>query len=157
MNRLAFPEIKISPAAHVEPAASCGQVCRPRGQVGVSQTNDGVERNGVKGDVGVRYAFDLIELNGDDLRRDPLRRRRPDRLRPCLQARPRRHCLEAQGLRLPFRPLARLAQNEKLGCTSREARRGRGLGQRPVAMKKHRINADPARRIYRKIARLSPV
>src|SRR5215831_18723782 len=55
------------------------------------------------------YAFDLIELNGDDLRRDPLevrkatlasivakaggrhpvqrayRGRRPDRLRPCLQ------------------------------------------------------------------------
>ena len=60
------------------------------------------------------YAFDLIELNGDDLRRDPLqvrkatlvsilakarpgtvqrayRRRRPDRLRRRLQARPRRH------------------------------------------------------------------
>ena len=58
------------------------------------------------------YAFDLIELNGDDLRRDPLevrkatlasivaragpgillnehtRGRRPDSLRPCLQARP---------------------------------------------------------------------
>jgi bifunctional non-homologous end joining protein LigD len=56
------------------------------------------------------YAFDLIELNGDDLRRDPLevrkatariyrgqgwtrhavqrayRGRRPDRLRPCVQA-----------------------------------------------------------------------
>jgi hypothetical protein len=30
--------------------------------------------------------------------------------------------------RLPLRPLARLAQNEELGCTSREARRGRGLG-----------------------------
>ena len=65
------------------------------------------------------YAFDLIELNGDDLRRDPLevrkatlgsvlakagpglrfneqyRRRRPDRLRPCVQAWLRRHCLEA--------------------------------------------------------------
>ena len=54
------------------------------------------------------YAFDLIELNGDDLRRDPLEVRKatlasivakaspgirfnehiwPDRLRPCLQAR----------------------------------------------------------------------
>jgi hypothetical protein len=65
------------------------------------------------------YAFDLIELNGDDLRRDPLevrkatlasivakarpgvrfndhRRRRPDRLRPCLQDGTRRHRLEAQ-------------------------------------------------------------
>jgi bifunctional non-homologous end joining protein LigD len=71
------------------------------------------------------YAFDLIELNGDDLRRDPLevrkatlasivakagpgavqgayRRRRPDRVRPCLQAWSRRHCLEAQGFRLSF-------------------------------------------------------
>ena len=28
------------------------------------------------------------------------------------------------------------------------------MGQRPVAMKKHRINAHPARRIYRKIARI---
>src|SRR5262249_13079156 len=42
---------------------------------------------------------------------------------------PRRHRLEAQGFRLPFRPLARLAQNEKLGCAGREARGGRGLGQ----------------------------
>jgi hypothetical protein len=88
------------------------------------------------------YAFDLIELNGDDLRRDPLevrkatlasivatwhpvqrayRGRRPDRLRPCLQAWPRRHRLEAEGLCLPFRPLARLAQNEELGCAGREA------------------------------------
>ena len=28
------------------------------------------------------------------------------------------------------------------------------MGQRPVAMKKHRINAHPARRIYRKIGRI---
>src|SRR5262249_62415555 len=28
------------------------------------------------------------------------------------------------------------------------------IWQRPVAMKKHRINAHPARRIYRKIARI---
>jgi ATP-dependent DNA ligase len=75
------------------------------------------------------YAFDLIELNGDDTRRDPLKvrkprfevcwpklalacaststwRRRPDRLRPCLQDGTRRHRVEAQGFRLPFRPLA---------------------------------------------------
>jgi tetratricopeptide (TPR) repeat protein len=45
----------------------------------------------------------------------------PDRLRPCLQAWPGRHRLEAPGLRLPFRPLARLAQNEKLKCAGREA------------------------------------
>ena len=61
--------------------------------------------------------------------RSPVRGQRPDRLRPCLQAWPRRHRLEAQGLRLPFRSLARLAQNEELGCTGREAGRGGGLGQ----------------------------
>src|SRR5436189_1086723 len=77
------------------------------------------------------YAFDLIELNGDDLRRDPLEvrkatlrsmlakaglglpalqrahgRRRPDRLRPYLQDGTRRHCLEAEGFNLPLRALA---------------------------------------------------
>jgi bifunctional non-homologous end joining protein LigD len=75
------------------------------------------------------YAFDLIELNGDDLRRDPLQvrkatlasilakarpgirfnehiRRRPDRLRPCLQAGARRYRVEAQGLSLPLGTLA---------------------------------------------------
>src|SRR5215813_8602181 len=62
------------------------------------------------------------------------------RLRPCLQDGARRHRVEAQGLGLPFRPLARLAQNEKLGCASREAgRRGR-LGQQETAMNaKNRI------------------
>src|SRR5262249_12080930 len=79
------------------------------------------------------YAFDLIEQNGDDLRRDPLEVRKAtlasivanaspgirfneymegdgtDRVRPCLQAWPGRHCLEARGLGLPFRPLASLA------------------------------------------------
>jgi hypothetical protein len=32
-------------------------------------------------------------------------------------------------LHLPLRPHARLAQNEELGCTGREARIGRGLGK----------------------------
>ena len=41
----------------------------------------------------------------------------------------RRHRVEAQGLGLPFRPLARLAQDEELGCTCREAGRGGRLGQ----------------------------
>src|SRR5262249_26974658 len=92
------------------------------------------------------YAFDLIELNGDDLRRDPLevrkatlasivakagpgirfnetyRGRRPDRLRPRLQAWPRRHRLEAEGFRLPFGALARLAQNEEPRRGGRETR-----------------------------------
>src|SRR5262249_50349679 len=55
------------------------------------------------------------------------RGRRPDRLRPCLQAWPRRHCLEAQGFRLPFRALPRLAQNEERKCAGREARSRGGL------------------------------
>src|SRR5262249_22658790 len=53
-----------------------------------------------------------------------------------------------------MRPLARLAQNDECRCSGSEAQGGRGFWQRPVAMKKHRINADPARRIYRKIARI---
>jgi bifunctional non-homologous end joining protein LigD len=74
------------------------------------------------------YAFDLIELNGDDLRRDPLQVRKatlasilgkastgiwfnehiegPDRVRPCLQDGARRHRVEAEGLGLPFGTLA---------------------------------------------------
>jgi hypothetical protein len=36
-------------------------------------------------------------------------------------------CLEAKGLSLPFRSLARLAQNEKFGCTGGEAGSGGGL------------------------------
>src|SRR5215471_10500123 len=56
------------------------------------------------------------------------RGQRPDRLRPCLQARPRRHCLEAQGLCLPFRTLARLAQDEESGLLGGEEGGGRGLG-----------------------------
>jgi hypothetical protein len=35
---------------------------------------------------------------------------------------------EAQGLCLPFRPLAGLAQDEELRCAGREARSARGLG-----------------------------
>src|SRR5262249_3015450 len=57
------------------------------------------------------------------------RGRRPDRFRPRLQDGTRRHRVEAQGLHLPLRPLARLAQDEEPGGTGREARRGRGLGQ----------------------------
>jgi bifunctional non-homologous end joining protein LigD len=76
------------------------------------------------------YAFDLIELNGDDLRPDPLEGRkatlemilakagghqvqrahagrRRDRISPRLQARPRRHRVEAERVALSFRPLAR--------------------------------------------------
>jgi bifunctional non-homologous end joining protein LigD len=77
------------------------------------------------------YAFDLIELNGDDMRRDPLevrkatlrsmlakaglclrfnehtyRGRRSHRLRPRLQDGARRHRVEAQRLALSLRALA---------------------------------------------------
>jgi hypothetical protein len=78
------------------------------------------------------YAFDLIELNGDDMRRDPLevrkatlayrgqgqprhpvqrtyRGRRPDRLRPRLQDGTRRHRVEAEGLDVSLGALAGLA------------------------------------------------
>ena len=82
------------------------------------------------------YAFDLIELNGDDMRRDPLevrkatlrsmlakaglgpalqrayRRRRPDHLRPRLQDGTRRHRVETEGLALSLGALAGLAQNK---------------------------------------------
>src|SRR5262249_20781740 len=40
-----------------------------------------------------------------------------------------RHCVEAQGPRLPFRPLTRLAQDEEPGCTSGDTRSGGGLGE----------------------------
>ena len=76
------------------------------------------------------YAFDLIELNGDDMRRDPLEVRKatlasivvkarpgirfnehiegdgPTPLRPCLQDGTRRHRVEAEGLALPLWALA---------------------------------------------------
>jgi len=98
------------------------------------------------------YAFDLIELNGDDLRRDPLEVRKatlrsmlakaglglrfnehiegdgPTVFAHACPARPGRHRLQAQGLKLSLRPLARLAQDEKRECTGCEARSRRGLG-----------------------------
>jgi len=104
------------------------------------------------------YAFDLIELNGDDLRRDPLEgrkatlemilakagaghpvqrahgRRRRDRISARLQARRRRHSVKAQGLNLPLRPLARLAQNEEPGGAGRKTGRGGRMGQKEMAM-----------------------
>jgi bifunctional non-homologous end joining protein LigD len=100
------------------------------------------------------YAFDLIELNGDDLRRDPLEGRkgtlemklakvgpgirfnqhmegrRRDSISARLQARPRRHCLEAEGFALSFWTLARLAQNEERRCAGGETGRGRRIGKR---------------------------
>jgi len=93
------------------------------------------------------YAFDLIELNGDDLRRDPLEIRKATlasivaKASPgirfnehiegdaptvfALQGWPRRHRLEAKGFR---RPLGRLAQNEESSLLGGEAGSGGGLG-----------------------------
>src|SRR5215831_9856318 len=93
------------------------------------------------------YAFDLIEQNGDDLRRDPLEIRKATlasivaKASPgirfnehiegdaptvfALQAWPRRHRLEAKGFR---RPLGRLAQNEESSLLGGEAGSGGGLG-----------------------------
>src|SRR5262249_40835634 len=91
-----------------------------------------------------------IELNGDDMRRDPLAVCKaslasivakaspgigfneymegdgPTVFAHALQAWPRRHRLEAQGFHLSFRPVTRLAQDEECRCTGLEARsRGR--------------------------------
>src|SRR5215831_6569393 len=57
-----------------------------------------------------------------------------------LQAWPRRYRVEAEGLGLSFWPLARLAQNEERGCTGREARSGRRLGQ--MSRRKFEITAQ---------------
>ena len=100
----------------------------------------------------------LIELNGDNLRRYPLEVRKATLasifilakaspgirfnehiegdgpIRPCLQDGARRYRVEAEGFRLPFRPLARLAQNEERRCTGAEARRGGRTGQKEKAI-----------------------
>jgi len=57
--------------------------------------------------------------------------RRPyetDRLPTCVQARPRRHRLEAEVFALPQRPISRLAQIEEPGLRGCEAGGGGGLG-----------------------------
>jgi len=46
----------------------------------------------------------------------------------CLQARARRHCLEAAELALSFRAIAGLDQEQEPGCAGREAGSRRGLG-----------------------------
>jgi FAD linked oxidases, C-terminal domain len=56
----------------------------------------------------------------------------------------RRHRVEAQGLALSLGALARLAQNEELGCTGREAGSGGGLGKRAVTEleRKHLVETE---------------
>ena len=98
------------------------------------------------------YAFDLLQVDSRDLRREPiedrkaelaklLRRAKPGLqlneqisepgdivFRTHLQARPGRHRIEAEGLDLSLRPLAGLAQDEKPGVRGGAAGGGRGLG-----------------------------
>jgi len=69
--------------------------------------------------------------DGEDLRREPLEARgarpaaqrahrggRSHRVRPRLQNGPGGHRLEAQGLAVPLRPLAGLAQEQEPGCAA---------------------------------------
>jgi hypothetical protein len=79
------------------------------------------------------YAFDLIELNGDDLRPDPLESRKAT-LEMMLAKAERGIRFNEQRLALSQWPLARLAQIKKSECASGEAR-GRGrLGKASLAM-----------------------
>src|SRR5215831_14456198 len=105
------------------------------------------------------YAFDLLELDGQDLRREPIEMRkatlasllrgslrglrlnepRPrwrERISARLQDGARRHRLEAARLALPLRSVERLAEVQEPGSASGEARGGRGLGPEAMAVKK---------------------
>ena len=98
------------------------------------------------------YAFDLIELDGDDLRREPFETRKATLASVLKRAAPglrlNEH-IEADGptvfahackmglegivskrkdLALPLRPLARLAQEQEPGLRGGAARGGGGLG-----------------------------
>jgi hypothetical protein len=71
--------------------------------------------------------------------------RRCDHLPPRLQARARRDRVQAQGLTLPLRPVARLAQDEEPTSTGSEAG-GRGrLGQGTVGIKSPATHGESAR------------
>ena len=81
------------------------------------------------------YAFDLIELNGDDLRRDPLEVRKATLASVLVKAAPglrlNEH-IEADGpivfAHLPLGTVTRLAQEQESGLCGSEAGGGRGLG-----------------------------
>jgi ATP dependent DNA ligase domain len=97
------------------------------------------------------FAFDLIELNGQDLRREPIESRKRElgrllrwsaqiglqlnehrrRVSARLQYGPRRHRLEAARVALPIRPIKGLAEVQEPGCACGETR-GRGrMGLNP--------------------------
>jgi hypothetical protein len=104
------------------------------------------------------YAFDLIELDGKDLRHEPIEQRKAVlakllrgvklglqinehiaepggyRIQARLSAWPRRDCQQAPELALHERPLVRLAQIQEPERTSCEAGGRRRLGQRAVAV-----------------------
>src|SRR5262249_13379806 len=111
------------------------------------------------------YAFDLIELNSDDLRPDPLESRKATLEMVLAKAdsgiRFNEH-MEGDGETVfrhackfgiegivskrknsfyPLRSIARLAQNEERECTSREARSGGRMGQKKTALKTHTLFA----------------
>jgi ATP dependent DNA ligase domain len=108
------------------------------------------------------YAFDLLELNGRDMRREPLEVRKSAlagvlrRMKawnghstqralrrsaggccfpPRLQARLRGHREQARWFTLSVRALARLAEDEKPERTRSAGRGRRGLGPKAMAMK----------------------
>src|SRR5215831_17199032 len=68
------------------------------------------------------YAFDLLEIDGQGLRREPLETRKAT-------ARLRGHRVEAPGLAVCQRPHTALAQVQEPGSAGGEARSGGGLGQ----------------------------
>jgi bifunctional non-homologous end joining protein LigD len=93
------------------------------------------------------YAFDLVELNGDDLRRDPLEVRKATlasvlakagpglRLNePRLQAWLRRHRVKAARLALSLGPNAILDQKQESGSPVGQMRGRGGLGQGAAAL-----------------------
>jgi ATP-dependent DNA ligase len=93
------------------------------------------------------YAFDLLELDGNDLRHEPIERRKAALARlirraktglvlnehvdepgaPRLQARARRHRIEAPRLALSLRPVTALGQKQEPKAPSGKAGRRRGL------------------------------
>jgi bifunctional non-homologous end joining protein LigD len=77
------------------------------------------------------YAFDLIELNGDDLRRDPLQVRKATLASILAKARQdgaRRHRVEAAGFLVPKQTLARLTQVQEPGRAGSDTGGRGGLG-----------------------------
>jgi len=105
------------------------------------------------------YAFDLLELNGQHLRREPIEvRKRPARdpaaecpgwpaaqraprargrgghLPPRLQTQPQRHRVEAARLALLLRPVEGLAEVQEPGRSGGEAGGRRGLGKGEAEM-----------------------